>query len=238
MEIRSMIYAIEEYKGFKTDAELADFLHISPQVLSKWIKKGSFDAKKIASVMPELSLDWLLSGRGEMLKKNELMGFKPVIPDELVRQTGTDIVEWMRDNANEVEKLMLSNIFPPYDLFYRVICDAMKPQVEKGDILALLCLKDKKKIINGECYMIDSHTYGFIIRRLYYKDGIYTCKSNQADLGVLDIPEEDVFNIFSISGLIRLRVPSSADANEKKDRQIEELIQQNGRLLELIEKKL
>lgn len=61
---------IKEYKKFKTDVELADFLGISRQNLSAWRTRNSINVNALVDKLPELSRVWLLTGNGEMLKSD------------------------------------------------------------------------------------------------------------------------------------------------------------------------
>lgn len=61
---------IKEYKDFKTDVELADFLGISRQNLSAWRTRNSINVNSIVDKLPELRRSWLLTGEGTMLKAN------------------------------------------------------------------------------------------------------------------------------------------------------------------------
>ncbi len=63
---------IIEYKKFKSDAEFARFLGITPQNLSKWKTRGTYDIELLYTKCPELSAEWLLSGKGEMLKNESI----------------------------------------------------------------------------------------------------------------------------------------------------------------------
>ena len=67
---------IIEYKKFKSDAEFARFLEIPPQNLSKWKSRNTYDVELLYTKCPELNPEWLLTGRGEMLK-NEVTPPKP-----------------------------------------------------------------------------------------------------------------------------------------------------------------
>ena len=63
---------LETMVNYFTDGNKAKFassLGISPQTLSKWISRSTFDAELIYSVYPEISSNWLLSGKGEMLNE-------------------------------------------------------------------------------------------------------------------------------------------------------------------------
>ena len=208
--------------------------------------------KLIADHYPNLNLSWLVLGHGEMIldenanitceekMDNSQPIETPVIPDDIIMKQGIDVYEYMKANRNEVEKLRLSHIFPPFDMFYRVISDGMRPQVEKGDILALKILNNKTKVIDGECYLIDSANHGFIIRRLHYRDGVFVCESNLQELGTMEIAEEEVFNVFAIVGLLRLRVTPHAEevrllqSNERKGKVIEEMLSQHSTMLSII----
>lgn len=241
-----MLEAIMAYKGYKSSKAFADALGISPASLSKWLSRNYLDVEKVHEVFPELSVEWLVTGKGEMLKQTtdkKSLTSNPVVPDDLVRQQGTNILDWIETNRANTEQLKVSHILPPFEIFYRVICDAMKPQIEKGDILALKHIADKTKIIDGECYVIDSKHHGLIIRRLHYRDGVFSCECNLKELGQIEIAESDVFSVFSIVGLVRLRVSSHSEttrlwaANAQKDHIINNLMAQNKMLIEMLGKK-
>ena len=57
-----------EYKKLSSDAEFARFVGVSPALVSRWRKRNSYDVDKIVDAFPEVSIPWLLSGEGEMLK--------------------------------------------------------------------------------------------------------------------------------------------------------------------------
>ena len=54
-------------------ARFASMVGISPQALSMWFSRESFDAEAIYNALEEVSGDWLLSGKGEMLKSDSLL---------------------------------------------------------------------------------------------------------------------------------------------------------------------
>lgn len=65
------ISKIKEMKNFSSDAELARFLGVTPAVLSRWKTRNTYDIDKIADAIPNISLSWLLTGEGEMLRTSE-----------------------------------------------------------------------------------------------------------------------------------------------------------------------
>ena len=62
---------IKDYKNFKSDKELADFLDISTQNLSNWKTRNTLDYDIIITKCLDIDLTWLLTGKGEMILKNE-----------------------------------------------------------------------------------------------------------------------------------------------------------------------
>lgn len=90
---------IKEYKDFKTDVELADFLGISRQNLSAWRSRNSINVNSIVDKLPELRRSWLLTGEGTMLKADitidKPMEFAPDQMDkalEVAERMGVDLI--------------------------------------------------------------------------------------------------------------------------------------------------
>lgn len=69
MDKSVMLETMVNYFTDGNKAKFASSLGISPQTLSKWISRSTFDAELIYSVYPEISPNWLLSGKGEMLNE-------------------------------------------------------------------------------------------------------------------------------------------------------------------------
>lgn len=59
---------IKSHYKFKSDAEFARFLDIKPQTLSSWYSRNTFDIDLIYAKCEDISGDWLLTGKGSMLK--------------------------------------------------------------------------------------------------------------------------------------------------------------------------
>lgn len=51
---------------FKNNAEFARFLEITPQNLSNWYKRNTFDIEKIYTKCEGINPAWLLTGKGSM----------------------------------------------------------------------------------------------------------------------------------------------------------------------------
>lgn len=77
-----MLEKIIDHFGFKSQAEFARHIGISPQNINSWRTRGTYNVELLAVRFPELSGDWLLTGEGPMLKSER--GPAPA-PAETVR---------------------------------------------------------------------------------------------------------------------------------------------------------
>lgn len=68
MSKKDMIIALIEHYSNGNKAQFANLLGITPQGLSTWIKRDTFDIELVFSKCEGLSAEWLLSGEGEMFK--------------------------------------------------------------------------------------------------------------------------------------------------------------------------
>tara|TARA_R100001530_G_scaffold136239_1_gene115964 strand:- start:2025 stop:2444 length:420 start_codon:yes stop_codon:yes gene_type:complete len=67
MDKAIMLDRIKDYYSFKTDVGFAKFLGITPQVLSNWKGRNSFDAELLYNKCPALNPSWLLCGKEPMI---------------------------------------------------------------------------------------------------------------------------------------------------------------------------
>ena len=65
-----MLNDIKSYLGIEKDAEFARYLGISPQTLSSWHSRNSFDIHLLYAKCIFLNAEWILTGKGEMLKSD------------------------------------------------------------------------------------------------------------------------------------------------------------------------
>lgn len=66
MNTELIINRLKEAKKITTDAQLATVLGVKPNTLSTWKTRNSLDLELIFSKCEDISLDWLIFGRGDM----------------------------------------------------------------------------------------------------------------------------------------------------------------------------
>lgn len=72
--INHILQAIKDYKGFKTNKALADFLGVNNSALSNWVARGVLDEKLIMQKIPEITLQFLRTGEYPMTEQHDVIG--------------------------------------------------------------------------------------------------------------------------------------------------------------------
>ena len=106
MDKALVLNKIIEYKMFKSDAEFARFLDITPQNLSKWKQRNTYDTELIYTKCPELNPEWLLTGQGSMLKVDAKTNISQTITGDSNIQSGnnTSITGDCKGKIEELQK--------------------------------------------------------------------------------------------------------------------------------------
>lgn len=65
-----IINKIKLHLGIKTDTEFADFLGVKQPTISAWRSRDTLDYELIIEKCKDINANWLLTGKGEMLKNS------------------------------------------------------------------------------------------------------------------------------------------------------------------------
>lgn len=93
MEKKEMLQALIEYYDNGNKSQFAKRLGISAQGVSTWLSRGTLDIEAIYAKCENINPEWLLTGKGEMLKGN--IG----IPESLVRTDPTKGINYVGATA-------------------------------------------------------------------------------------------------------------------------------------------
>lgn len=132
----------------------------------------------------------------------------PVIPVEIYKETNIDVAQYVENNQDRIIKKPKVPLFPEYTAFYQVYDESMSPKFKSGDMLALKQIK-WDWLISGEPLVINTYSYGLVLRRVRYDNGDdhITCSSENKDVFPdFKIPASDIANTFRIVGMIRFNV--------------------------------
>lgn len=132
----------------------------------------------------------------------------PLVPISLAKRENVDLYKVMREPNLQAEHITRVNSFAELDFYYSVSDDSMRPDFKCGDILALRAIDEGSYIINGNIYVLDTISYGLILRVIKQRGDIYECSTlqNTDRYEAFNVPITDVFRVYNIKGLLRTNV--------------------------------
>ena len=194
---------------------------LSNGALDKGENIGSDKCEKILYAFPDLNSDWLLTGRGSMLKNNglELIDNKEDIEKNELPEVnyeykgapyynvdfigGFDLVR--NDQTNNPDYYIN---FPPYNKEGVVWCNitghSMEPELNNGDFIALKEMTDPIEYLPyGEIYGIITDNYRTVkrIRMSERKGFVRLIPTNKSpEYGEQEIPINMIRKVFAVLG--------------------------------------
>jgi len=163
---------IKSHYKFKTDAEFAKFLDIKPASLSNWHARNTMDYERVFSKCVEIDANWLLTGRGEMLKNlkevpfyseksefisrsDKVMQHNQIIPLYDIQATAGLVTLFKADKETALDYYSIPNL-PKVDGAVRISGDSMYPLLKSGDIVFYRQINNiLENLYFGEIYLLD-----------------------------------------------------------------------------------
>lgn len=129
----------------------------------------------------------------------------PIIPQNWAKRPNFDTYEAVQENLDKVELSDVVVADLPISAWHRITSNCMYPYCFAGDKVALTEIPDKKTIIPGDIYGIDTKSNGMIIRILFPVDGGFRAHAyNSIEYPDFVIPHTDVIRVFRKVGLFRI----------------------------------
>lgn len=162
----------------------------------------------------------------------------PIISSEVASSPNTDIKKYVKDKADELERIYLGDLLPAgAKVAERVRKTSMLPTFQPGDWVFVKFI-NKDNITDGETYYFDFNTRPTMIRKVKIEGDNLRLIAKNPQFGDIIIKREEINNIGDIVGLFRGYFGDQYDDIEamrrKKDEQVNTLIEQNGQALQII----
>ena len=216
-----MLEAIITHFADGNKSQLARVLNISPQAISTWLSRGTFDQELIYAKCENINPDWLLTGRGSMLKSEgmPLMGDKEAEKEEVLPEVnyeykgapyynvdfigGFDLV--LNDQTRNPDYYIN---FPPYNREGVVWCNitghSMEPELNNGDFIAMKEMHSPIEYLPaGEIYGIITEDYRTVKRiRMADRDGFVRLipTNKNPEYAEQEIPVEMIRKVYAVLG--------------------------------------
>jgi bacteriophage CI repressor helix-turn-helix domain len=221
MDKKNMLEAIITHFADGNKSQLARVLNISPQAISTWLSRGTFDQELIYAKCENINPDWLLTGRGSMLKSEgmPLMGDKEAEKEEVLPEVnyeykgapyynvdfigGFDLV--LNDQTRNPDYYIN---FPPYNREGVVWCNitghSMEPELNNGDFIAMKEMHSPIEYLPaGEIYGIITEDYRTVKRiRMADRDGFVRLipTNKNPEYAEQEIPVEMIRKVYAVLG--------------------------------------
>lgn len=247
----------------------------------------------IAENWPNLNIEWLLTGEGEMLKSqstkvpttsteqnnNNVLSDRQegytadlkaedveiieseegaiipepvIVPPSIMQRPDTDAKEWVesREAQANADRLQIAGILKATDMVWKVEDEAMQPTLFQGEYVLIKEMYDEARIIDGRVYAIDTKYHGNLIRRVYDDGDTYRLEPiNKVGFSSVTIDKEGGFNRryrilchlsteISILPDVEEERRKGEEVIERRDRQINTLLEQQGELIGIIKEQI
>lgn len=170
---------------------------------------GSENILKISSRYPEISIEWLVSGKGSMLKDSagprEFVEGLPLIPVDAIARLGNgDIAGIKHEDCSKYYVPEFSE--RGVEFLIRVTGSSMYPKYANGDILACKKIHEVLFIQWGKVYVIESKTQGPLVKRIFEHDSefIQCVSDNREHYPPFLLPKSDIRSLSIVVGVIRM----------------------------------
>ena len=196
------------HKNFQTKAKFARFLDITPQNLSKWFERNTFDIDTIDNKFPEVSRTWLLTGEGEMLKNDCQSEISVNHQGKGVPYYDVDFIGGFDMVCNDQTPNPSCHInFPQYnsaDFWVNVTGHSMEPEISHGDMVAIKELPEwNTHILFGEMYAIittENRTIKYVRKSKQSDEFLRLIPVNLESFDEQDIPKSIILKVFKVLG--------------------------------------
>lgn len=169
--------------------------------------------EKTANAFPDLNLEWLITGNGNMFKTDisssaqELaqahptVNTKPRIPYTAAAGSITNAMDGVTDA--QCEQIPVIGTLPSYDFTIIVKGNSMEPKIEGGDEVACKRVDGTSFIQWGKVHVLDT-AQGILIKRIYEDGDKIKCVSYNPEYPPFSIDKSDIYSISLVVGLLRI----------------------------------
>lgn len=225
MNKKSMLEALISHFTNGNKAQFSKLLGVSPQTISAWIARNTFDSELIYAKCRHVNPSWLLTGQGDMLVKNDVQqnieSKREAIP--IMEEIPSDIapIPLVTERAaagfgNDCFSIQESDVrdyyiipkfrFNHVDFMIEVSGISMYPHFKSGDVIACTILRDAKYIQWNRCHVIATRDQGILVKRIMpsEKEGCFKIVSENKDFPPFDLPKEDITGLALVVGCVSL----------------------------------
>ena len=225
MNKKSMLEALISHFTNGNKAQFSKLLGVSPQTISAWIARNTFDSELIYAKCRYINPSWLLTSQGDMLVKNDVQqnvetkreaipameGIPsdiapiPLVTEHAAAGFGNDCFSIQESDVKDyyiIPKFRFNHV----DFMIEVSGISMYPHFKSGDVIACTILHEAKYIQWNRCHVIATRDQGILVKRIMpsEKEGCFKIVSENKDFPPFDLPKEDITGLALVVGCVSL----------------------------------
>ena len=196
-----------------------------------------------------INYSWLLTGQGDMTDTNntvmstsitpsenaDIIESFPMLPEEVAEEANTNIEEFIEENSSELERVNPSSKLSSANAAERILRTSMMPTFQPEDIVFLRFLPDRMKLCDGDIYYLNCKNRPTMIRRVKFEpDNRLRLIAKNPQYGDVVISRDDIINVGTIVGMLRLTFGDQYSEIEAIRRQKEEQIENRSKQVDNI----
>ena len=196
--------------------KFAKYIGVAPSTISTWLARDSFDYDLLFAKCEMISPEWLLTGKGPMLKSEDqpLPEAKktnskhkgiPLIPMEAI--AGFPAIDNDGVSFDDCQHYSIPEFEAKgADFLIRVSGDSMTPLYCNGDIIACRKIAEIHFFQWGGVYVLDT-SQGVLVKYVEEcenNDDCILCVSENKRYKPFSLPKDDIRSLSTIVGLVRL----------------------------------
>jgi|UniRef100_UPI0040256F98 bacteriophage CI repressor helix-turn-helix domain len=207
-------------------AQFAKHLGVSPQTISAWIARNTFDSELIYAKCRYIDPSWLLTGQGNMLTSTEsiqqnveskheaipiMKGMPsdikpiPLVTEHAAAGFGNESFAIEDDDVKDyyvIPKFRFNHV----DFMIEVSGLSMYPHFKSGDVIACTILHEAKYIQWNRCHVIATREQGILVKRIMPSENeeCFKIVSDNKDFPPFDLPKEEITGIALVVGCVSL----------------------------------
>jgi len=207
IEFQNISVRAFEKKILASDGMIRRAIGNNTDIQSKWITN-------IAENYPDLNIDWLITGHGTMLTKDNYPQIKKTSAFESTPEDGIPLIPtsgFAGFGQISFQDLQIEHYydvpeFKQADFLMRIKGNSMYPKYSSGDIIACTIVAETLFFQWNKIYAIYTKSQGVLVKRVKkssIKDCITLVSDNQ-QYDPFDVPVTDIGKIALIIGVIRV----------------------------------
>lgn len=205
-----ILNTIKSHYKFKNDAEFARFLEIKANTLSNWYSRNTIDYNKIITKCVEIDANWLLTGKGEMLKEEKPVAMVATMPGEGIPLIPLSAMAGVASGGFSVleqdcERFVIP-MFSGADYLIPVKGSSMYPKYSSGDVVACKIVPLQDLFFQwNKVYVLDT-VQGPVIKRVQKcnTENAVTLVSENPNYPPFELSLSQIYAVSVVIGVVRL----------------------------------